>query len=186
MPLIVHVERSPPPHHHFLQFSHLCLPLSGLTSGGGVSFPFFAISATSPGVFSIPLKKQNNNQKTSTSRSWERFKDSIECGLLWLALSYMKQWLVSGIKKPNPQSYRWPFPWVVCFLPVGMCRLCERGVVITCVPGTALVGKQVYFYQEHIVEKMERERKAFLECVACRISRNLFIVLIQMFGFVCF
>lgn len=39
-------------------------------------------------------------------------------------------------------------------LPVGMCRFRERGVVITCVPVTAPVGKQVYFYQCHIAKEM--------------------------------
>lgn len=63
--------------------------------------------------------------------------------------------MVCELHKKQRRSYRWPFPWVVCFLPVGMSWFCERGVVITCAPGTAPVGKQVYFYREG--EERERE-----------------------------
>lgn len=44
--------------------------------------------------------------------------------------------------------------------PSGHGWFCERDVVITCVPGTAPVGKRVYFYRHHIVkEKTERNGK---------------------------
>lgn len=48
---------------------------------------------------------------------------------------------------------RWLFLWVSCFPPAGLCRLCERGVVITWVPAIA-PGGGVYFYPHHIAKEM--------------------------------
>lgn len=73
-----------------------------------------------------------------------------------------------------------------------MCRLCERGVVITCVPGTAPVGKRVYFYQDHIVEEKterEREMEKGLPCMCSlqNITQPIYSGdSLQMFGFVLF
>lgn len=89
----------------------------------------------------------------------------------------MNQWFVSWIK--TTRHYRWPFPWVVCFLPVGMDWFCERGVVITYVPGTAPVGKQVYFYHDHIVkEKTGRNGK--------RLSSHLYLQDITQSNMLCY
>lgn len=66
---------------------------------------------------------------------------------------------VNEKQQQKKHSHRWLFRCMVCFLLVGMCRFSERGVVITCVPVTVPVGKQVYFYQHRIAKEMQGRRR---------------------------
>lgn len=140
---------------HFLHFHHICPVYVTILPSNSMSpiHPYlkvspFAISATSQGAhFPLPTKKLvalSSKSQPWGLWCWECFKDLfflIEASVVSAELH--EQWVVCWIK--TTRSDRWPFPWVVCFLPVGMGWFCERDVAITCVPGTAPVGKQVYF-----------------------------------------